>query len=95
MNALAVISAVFASPTLEELNRAFMSLGGCATAEGSEITAPASLRILVPRVQAVLAGRELADHDPVLLIPSKPWHGEVHTRSRDITHASTEVDVRC
>src|SRR4051794_18565100 len=47
---------------LEVLHRAFVLLGGGAGAEGAQIAALAGLRILLARVEPVLAGFQLADH---------------------------------
>lgn len=48
---------------LEELHGAFVSLGGLAGAEGSQITALSGLRILLARVEPVLSGLQLANQD--------------------------------
>src|SRR5437868_13499871 len=48
---------------LEVLNRTLMLLCGSAAGEGAEIAAPAGLRVQLARVEAVLAGGELSNHD--------------------------------
>src|SRR5262252_3784722 len=48
--------------TFEELHRPFVLLRRGERAERAEILTPAGLRILLPRVETVLAGGEFADH---------------------------------
>ena len=50
------------SAPLEELHRALMALGGRTGTERAEIPALACLRILLTRVEAVLAGCEFSNH---------------------------------
>src|SRR5262245_44416849 len=47
---------------LEELNGAFVAFGGGPRRERAEIPPTAGLRVLLARIQAVLAGRQLPDH---------------------------------
>src|SRR5204862_6476898 len=54
--------AIGASVPLEVLHFALVLLGLVARREGAEVAALAGLRIGLARVQAVLAGLELADH---------------------------------
>src|SRR5262249_14750615 len=48
---------------LEELDRALVLLGRLAGGEGPQVLALAGLRVRLPRVEAVFARLELADHD--------------------------------
>jgi hypothetical protein len=48
---------------LEILDSAFVLLRGSASRKRAEITPPAGLRILLARIEPVLAGRELANHE--------------------------------
>ena len=48
--------------TFEVLHGAFVLLRGRAAAERAEIAAPPGLRILLARIEPILAGCELADH---------------------------------
>src|SRR5919199_1137834 len=47
----------------EKLHRALVALCGGTAGERAEIAPPAGARILLARVEAVLAGGELPDHD--------------------------------
>ena len=70
----------FLSPALEELDRALVSLGGGTARECPEITSPAGFRILLPRIEPILARRELADHDPAL--STSLTHRQIERASR-------------
>src|ERR1700674_1398143 len=50
------------SPPLEKLHGPLVLLRGGPGLEGPEVSAPARLRIFLPGVEPVAAGRELADH---------------------------------
>src|SRR5258708_33859723 len=50
------------APALEELHCALVLFGGPARLEGSEVPAPAGVRIQLARIEPVFAGRELPDH---------------------------------
>src|SRR4051794_33978237 len=50
------------SMPLEILHRALVLERGCASRKRAEIAAPAGLRVLLPRIEAVLPRRKLADH---------------------------------
>src|SRR5262249_50869603 len=52
--------------TLEELHRPLVLLRGFARAERAQVPALAGLRVYLPRVQAILARFQLADHLPLL-----------------------------
>src|SRR5579864_3009841 len=56
-------SALCLVPTFEELDRAFVLQSGGPAGKRAEIAPLASLWIFLVRVQAVLAGFELADHE--------------------------------
>src|SRR5690606_14558326 len=58
---------------LEVLNRAFVLLRRGARRERAEVATPARSRVLPSRVQAVLAGCELANH--AILLPSGQRQG--------------------
>ena len=68
--------------SLEKLHGALVLLRSGAAGKGTEIAPPAGLRILLTRIEPVLAGRELANHDvdscpvtassPDLFRPSTP-----------------------
>jgi hypothetical protein len=50
------------STAFEELHRAFVLLSLGARSEGAEISTSPGLRILLPRIQPVLTGRQLSNH---------------------------------
>jgi hypothetical protein len=49
----------------EILHRTLMALGGGAAGEGAKIAAAPGLRVLLARIETILAGRELADHGDI------------------------------
>src|SRR6185437_10752574 len=55
------------SMPLEILDLAFVFFGGLARVKGAEIAALAGLRVLLARIEAIAAGRELADHGAAVL----------------------------
>src|SRR5436305_8719401 len=61
--ARAFYSLASASGALEELDLALVLACGFERGEGAQVLPLARLRVLLPRVEAVLAGLELPDHD--------------------------------
>src|SRR5579863_1651276 len=56
---------------LEILHGAFVLFGSLARVEGPQVAALAGLAVLLAGIEPVLAGGELADHEPVLYFRSK------------------------
>src|SRR5262245_39737535 len=50
------------SVALKELHSPFVLLGGSSSFERPEFAPPAGVRIVLPRIQAIPAGLELANH---------------------------------
>src|SRR6266511_287503 len=63
------------SMALEELHGALVALRGSERLEGAEVLALARARVLLARVEAELAGLELADHASKLRMPSRNRRG--------------------
>src|SRR4029453_13456193 len=61
-------------PPLEELDGALVSQRLLAGVEGAEVAPLARLRVLLARVEAIAAGRQLADHPRVSFCPAcRAW----------------------
>src|SRR6476660_2837761 len=74
---------VIASPAFEKLHGSLVSLGSGPARERPEIAPPAGLRILLPRIEPILAGRESADHYPI-------W-ATSFTHRQQSTHAADDL----
>src|SRR5207237_8124728 len=79
------------SGALEGLNGALVLFGGRASLERAEVPPAPGARILLARVEPILAGLELADHDTVLLLRVVEDDAESVTRpAMDRAHAMTK-----